>query len=142
MLDTCWILLFCFFNDIFICFIGNGCIYTRTITHELLHALGLFHEHQRRDRDNYVEIHRENINLDDDDFEINFAKCTECEDYGIPYNIESVMHYRPWEFAFQSYRSITALDSTMESRMGVSTGLGMYDKALLLAMYKCVSSIR
>ena len=131
----------------YVCSIGNGCIYTRTITHELLHALGLFHEHQRRDRDNYVEIHRENINLNDKDFRINFDKCTGCEDFGLPYNIESVMHYKPHAFAksnwLRSYRSITALDLTKESRMGVSTGLGMYDKELLRRMYKCnhVSSI-
>ena len=127
----------------YVCSIGNGCVYTRTITHELLHALGLFHEHQRSDRDNYVEIHRENVRLDDNKFRINFDKCTGCEDFGLPYNIESVMHYKPHAFARSNSKSITALDSTKESRMGTSTGLGMYDKELLRRMYKCnhVSSI-
>merc|ERR1712062_268266 len=124
--------------------LGNGCIYTRTITHELLRALGLFHEHQRMDRDYCVEIHRENVYLDDHDFQINFAECTGCEDYGIPYNIESVMHYKPTSFAksnwLQSYRSITALDSTKQSRMGTSTELGMYDELLLRKMYNCISA--
>jgi len=120
--------------------LGDRCIERGTITHELLHALGLYHEHQRSDRDNYVEIHRDNmVDLTDSKYKTNFAKCTGCKDYGIPYNIESVMHYPQWGFAKPNSQSITAHDSTKQSRMGASTGLGMYDKALLLAMYKCVN---
>ncbi|ETN76867.1 astacin, partial [Necator americanus] len=41
---------------------GAGtCMVMRTVTHELLHTLGLWHEHMREDRDNYVKVHVENI---------------------------------------------------------------------------------
>lgn len=31
------------------------------IVHELLHAVGLWHEHMRYDRDGFVKIHYENV---------------------------------------------------------------------------------
>ncbi|CAG0925966.1 unnamed protein product, partial [Notodromas monacha] len=38
-----------------------GCWVTGTIIHELLHAFGLIHQHQRYDRDNYITIKTQNV---------------------------------------------------------------------------------
>ena len=38
-----------------------GCMYTGTAIHEIMHALGFYHEHTRTDRDNYIKVHWENI---------------------------------------------------------------------------------
>ena len=41
--------------------LGNGCVYPHIVKHELMHAIGFWHEQSRTDRDNYVTIHLNNV---------------------------------------------------------------------------------
>nr|C9D7R2.1 RecName: Full=Astacin-like metalloprotease toxin 2; AltName: Full=Loxosceles astacin-like protease 2; Short=LALP2; Flags: Precursor [Loxosceles intermedia]ACV52010.1 astacin-like metalloprotease toxin 2 precursor [Loxosceles intermedia] len=41
--------------------LGSGCKIFGRILHEMGHTIGLFHEHTRPDRDNYITVHEDNI---------------------------------------------------------------------------------
>ena len=61
--------------------------------HELGHVLGLFHEHQRWDRDQYVTIHYENIKPGRSP-DYDWIRKTNWITSTLPYDYQSIMHYR------------------------------------------------
>lgn len=70
--------------------LGKGCN-VGTAVHEFGHALGLWHEQSRSDRDDYIEVKWCNIKEDKID---NFKKRVSSRDQDVgPYNYGSVMHY-------------------------------------------------
>jgi len=71
----------------------NGCVYKGIIIHELMHAIGFFHEQSRTDRDNYVTILWNNM-MRSQNIEVNFMKYdTYPEFLRFPYDYDSIMHY-------------------------------------------------
>jgi hypothetical protein len=66
-----------------------------TIVHEIGHALGLFHEHSRHDRNLFVTVNTANIRSG---FADEFAIDKNSQDLGL-YNFNSVMHYPATAFA-------------------------------------------
>ncbi|ROT61685.1 zinc proteinase Mpc1 [Penaeus vannamei] len=77
---------------------SNGCMYKGTVIHELMHAIGFYHEHCRNDRDYYVTIHYENVQAG---MESQFNKDTYWQYVGEGYNYESIMHYGTYAFSVQ-----------------------------------------
>jgi hypothetical protein len=74
----------------------TGCVYKGTAVHEFLHAIGMFHEHTRPDRDNYIRIDQSRIIPGyEDQFTIN----TGYDTYSTPYDYYSIMHYGASSFA-------------------------------------------
>ncbi|CAG0895809.1 unnamed protein product [Darwinula stevensoni] len=69
-----------------------GCNYKGTILHELMHAVGFFHEHTRFDRDDYVIIHWENI-VPGYEYAFDIVTLAESQEFGVPYDFGSIMHY-------------------------------------------------
>ena len=63
-----------------------------TILHELGHVIGLYHEHVRADRDEYIDIRMENLNPKQRK-SLKKLNPADVNTYGIPYDVMSVMHY-------------------------------------------------
>jgi hypothetical protein len=81
--------------------LGDNCP-VGSIIHELGHTVGLWHEHCRHDRDQYVAIDFDNIQPGcEDNFAIDSiaAVPTPTADVGA-YDYGSIMHYPPTAFAF------------------------------------------
>ncbi len=57
------------------------------VAHEILHALGFWHEQQRSDRDEHVIVHFDNINCDEQ------YEMAVTNDTGFDYDFGSIMHY-------------------------------------------------
>ncbi|CAD6223956.1 GSCOCG00005409001-RA-CDS [Cotesia congregata] len=91
----------------YLCLSKNG-LTKRIILHELGHIIGLYHEHQRPDRDEYVKINTENIKTGKDTFKKmiseNFITLSE------KYDFNSIKHYSMNKFAHdRSKNTITPL---------------------------------
>ena len=74
----------------------NGyCTSKFVVAHEFVHGFGIWHEHQRADRDDYVSIDFDNIKKG---FKHAFDKCTKCETYNVSYDPFSIMHYHAYSY--------------------------------------------
>ncbi len=104
--------------------LSYGCEHYLTVTHEILHAAGVYHEQSRPDRDEYVKIHWDNIQKG---AESNFKKMNY---YAVmddtPYDYRSIMHYGGRDFGINNRPTITRLDTNQPIRR-MNLGLTKYD---------------
>ena len=107
-----------------------------TVVHELLHALGVMHEHTRDDRDDFVQVNFDNIRSDK---EHNFETSKFAFDSG-RYDYESIMHYPSWAFCERDQHG-SCVGATIETKPpGTSIGQRSFlsdgDIAGINAMYR------
>ncbi|XP_028970599.2 meprin A subunit alpha-like [Esox lucius] len=121
--------------------LGPSCDYKGTIMHELLHALGFYHEQSRTDRDDYVNIWWDQVLPG---FDHSFYKYADdfITDQNTPYDYESILHYGPYSFNKDPrYPTITAKDPEMTKLLGQYNDFSSLDLLRLNRMYNCSSSL-
>lgn len=113
------------------------------IMHEIGHALGLLHEHQRPDRNSMVTVTTANVNPAvpggvNSQFGIRTSDCP----VG-PYDCGSIMHYGNLAFSVDGVKqTVTANNPTVCSNIGQRTALSAGDLAAVRAMYETIDGLK
>uniref|UniRef100_A0A0N5AIE8 Metalloendopeptidase n=1 Tax=Syphacia muris TaxID=451379 RepID=A0A0N5AIE8_9BILA len=114
--------------------LGDGCIQKGIIIHELMHAVGFFHEQSRADRDDYVVINWSNVEsgLQDqfDKYSLNMIN-----HLGTDYDYGSVMHYAPTAFSKNGKPTIEPKKKGVE--IGQRVGFSENDLYKINKLYEC-----
>ncbi|XP_078256236.1 meprin A subunit alpha-like [Rhinoraja longicauda] len=121
--------------------IGERCDTKAIVEHELLHALGFYHEQSRTDRDDYVNIWWNEIIQG---MEHNFVVYNDdlITDQNTPYDYESVMHYAPFSFnKNDSLPTITTKIPAFDDIIGQRLDFSAIDLLRLNRMYNCTSTL-
>ena len=112
------------------------CVHISVVLHEIMHAAGFHHEQCRPIRDEYVMIHKRNI--DPKVYRANFRKYSESleDDIFAPYDYCSIMHYSPTDFSVNGRPTFTVL-KPKNCEVGIATTLSDIDIRKINTMYQC-----
>uniref|UniRef100_A0A0K0F136 Metalloendopeptidase n=1 Tax=Strongyloides venezuelensis TaxID=75913 RepID=A0A0K0F136_STRVS len=127
------------FQDIFVAYY---CQTLGVIQHETLHALGIDHEHNRIDRNQYVTIMTDNVDKSlINDFSI--SSKLDSNTFGLPYDYGSIMHYDMDSFTKNKGSTIIPKHELYRKTIGQVEQLSFIDIKTVNMMYcqfKCSSS--
>uniref|UniRef100_A0A3P9NA49 Metalloendopeptidase n=1 Tax=Poecilia reticulata TaxID=8081 RepID=A0A3P9NA49_POERE len=120
-LDSCWSYIGRVFANGQDLSIGTGCDYIAIVEHEILHALGFYHEMI---------------------IENNFIKAmnNESTTHGVPYDYMSVMHYGKDGFTNGKGSTIITIDPKFQDVIGQRLEMSPSDALELNLRYKCSNS--
>ena len=113
-----------------------GCVWKKTVQHELTHALGFLHEQSRPDRDLYIEVHEDRIKTD---MAHNYDKMptTNWNDLGGIYDWKPNMHYEYWYYwtdAAAAFPFSSLKGSTHFTQIRCFLGSRMYQRFTVLPL--------
>uniref|UniRef100_A0AAG5DKR8 Metalloendopeptidase n=1 Tax=Anopheles atroparvus TaxID=41427 RepID=A0AAG5DKR8_ANOAO len=111
----------------------EGCMRTGEIVHQLLHVLGLTHPQSRPDRDFYVLVQQDSIDPTQA-HNLNKYQQGVIDDFGIPYDYESILHCQPDAFGSTTSdrASVVPLDNV---DIGQREAMSLKDVRKLNKMY-------
>ena len=114
--------------------VGRRCFAFHTALHEIVHALGFYHEQSRPDRDEHVQIVHENMV---GGVEENFEKEPESmiDSLGVGYDYNSIMHYDANLYSHNGKPTIIALDPDIP--IGKARELSELDIMQINLLYNC-----
>lgn len=111
------------------------CWNKRTVQHELMHAFGISHEHNRTDRDNYITIEWDNLDpgLKSDLYKVNnFAVNIQSN----VYDFNSIMHYGSFSGSKNGRIVLYKKDKGPQAgQITPSTIMSYYDHSILYNLY-------
>ena len=117
--------------------LGRGCVYKGIVEHELMHAIGFWHEQSRYDRDSHVYINWQNI-LPSATFNFMKFSPSQISTLKAPYDTCSVMHYGERAFSWNGFPTITKRRYS-RCKMGQRKGFSDLDVKKINSLYKCNS---
>jgi len=120
----------------------SGCAFSiGSVAHEILHALGMWHEQSRCDRDTFVIINWQNIqsgkesNFDQKCPPCHFIWCSPGGVDKLSYAEASIMHYGPFDFSSNGQPTITSRRG-LDNLMGQRSGLDQTDASTINLVYR------
>uniref|UniRef100_A0A8C5M8T6 Metalloendopeptidase n=1 Tax=Leptobrachium leishanense TaxID=445787 RepID=A0A8C5M8T6_9ANUR len=118
--------------------IGPNCDDIGIVQHELLHALGFWHEQSRSDRDDYVTIMTNEIISGQEHNFISYND-TVSTFLNIPYDYTSLMHYAKDDFKVGSNPTIETKNPTFRNLIGQRLDFSDKDAQKLHTLYNCAT---
>jgi uncharacterized protein (TIGR03437 family) len=114
--------------------LAAGC-FDGSALHELGHAIGLYHEHARLDRSQWVQIVHDNL-IATCPFEFDFGLAAGSQDIGV-YDFGSIMHYDGWADTRNGYPTIVTIPPYIPIGEAVvnNTGLSPTDIETVRRLY-------
>ncbi|XP_048585737.1 zinc metalloproteinase nas-14 isoform X2 [Nematostella vectensis] len=117
--------------------LGDRCNSKGIIMHEIMHAVGFWHEQSRPDRNQYVEILWENVQKGMES-QFNKYRHTKVDNMGFNYDYQSIMHYGKRTFSRNGLPTIRAFHNP-DMPLGRSDGFSTLDKQKMNWLYDCKS---
>jgi len=111
----------------------SGCQTAGITAHEIGHAIGFFHEQSRSDRDQFIRVFPDAIATG---MASQFRR-ESTNNFGVPYDYSSVMHYPATAFSKEGFDTIVALKPFGQRLIGNREKLSHMDLLLTHRMYEC-----
>ncbi|XP_060068160.1 zinc metalloproteinase nas-14-like [Ylistrum balloti] len=120
--------------------LSRRCRSSAVFSHEILHVLGLFHEHSRPDRDEYVDIQLQNT-IGRSRINFNRIGPKNINSRGVDYDYLSLMHYGSKAFSKNgNYTIVPRPDNNRKrylNQIGRSRRISKGDARVINLMYRC-----